>query len=439
MNTDSLADKVKGFLAGFMESKAGRAVFAVVERYTDDDVPTKAAALVYYFIFSIFPVLILLGNILGLMDLDYNAIGKALAPIMPYDIIQLLSGYLQYVHDSFSPTLFTFSIVFSIYFPFRVVKELMSDIRQAYGLPKRKNFIAALLRPFICTLLMPFAIFLSIVLILMGSNVITFFVDLLPKGTIDLSGFLLGLWQYLRFVVAALIMGFALTLLYGLSLNGRPKLKNVAPGVVTALILWVIACIAFSFYVENFAHYSVLYGTLGAFIVLLLWLYLTSVVFIMGGEINALIDERSRYHLDLDEDAADDAKKEANRLQSNALTNRQGELVNAAFSPSSDFTNDRKINGGYAMAERTDQCQANPGNGIVSENWKGLRSDEDFGDSDQNLNKTEPELLNAAKPARKVEIISRKSVFDPGDPWMYAAFVGAAAGVILLAKKLIHH
>lgn len=282
MKQNGLVSKLQDTWSGLQKTPFFQFVMTVVGRYTDDQVPTKAAALVYYLIFSIFPLLILLANVLGLMNLDMNAIGESLKPIVPADIITLLQEYLEYIHQSFNPTIFTFSIVFSIWFPLRVVKELMVDVREAYHLPKRKSFFASLARELICTLLMPVAIFLSFILILLGANVISFFMNLLPTGTLNISGFVLVLWQYLRFVAAAVIMGFALSVLYALSLNGKPKFKPVLPGVLFSMVFWLIACGLFSFYVENFSNYSVIYGTLGAFIVLLLWLYLTGVIFILA-------------------------------------------------------------------------------------------------------------------------------------------------------------
>ncbi|WP_288157567.1 YihY/virulence factor BrkB family protein, partial [Faecalibaculum rodentium] len=100
--------------------------------------------------------------------------------------------------------------------------------------------------------------------------------------------FLLTLWQYGRFLIAAAIMTIALIILYRCSIPTRVPFKTLLPGIVFSIIAWVISSIAFSFYVENFGDYSVIYGTLGAFVILLLWLYLTGLIFLAGSEINAL-------------------------------------------------------------------------------------------------------------------------------------------------------
>lgn len=287
---------ISGLKKKFQNNRFMRIALDLVSRYLNHDVATKAAALAYYLIFSVFPLLILVGNILGLMDFSLDSLGSTLKGILPADVISILHSYLNYIHQTSSPTILTFSIIFSIYFPYRVIRDLMEDVRSAFGLGKNPNMINALLRQLLCTLLIPVTFFLTFILVVAGQNVITFLLSLLPDRVIRLSSFLLNLWQYLRFVLAAVLMAIALDILYQSSLDQRLPWKKTVPGITFAIVFWIIASMAFSFYVENFANYSVIYGTLGAFIVLLLWLYLTGVIFIMGGEVNAalLADENEQ-------------------------------------------------------------------------------------------------------------------------------------------------
>ena len=88
-----------------------------------------------------------------------------------------------------------------------------------------------------------------------------------------------------------LLKAAALGALYALSMDKRPPIKQILPGIIAALISWMIVSIGFSFYVEDFAHYSLIYGTMGAMIVLLMWLYMTALVLILGAELNAALAE----------------------------------------------------------------------------------------------------------------------------------------------------
>ena len=112
---------------------------------------------------------------------------------------------------------------------------------------------------------------------------------------------LLNLWQYLRFILLAAIMFGILGLLYVVSQDRKQPAKAILPGVAIAMTAWLIVSIGFSVYVENFANYSVIYGTLGAVIVLLMWLYMTSFILILGAEYNASLIAAGNESLEVSE------------------------------------------------------------------------------------------------------------------------------------------
>lgn len=265
-----------------------RPAMRLFTRCTKDEVTTRAAALAYYLVFSIFPLLILFSLIIGSLHIDTATMDILLARVLPMDMIDMLKGYLDYVTRTFDMKLLMFALVFSIYFPWRFIRSLMDGIRISYRQESEESFIRRTLKQILCTLLIPLTLAASLILIILGHNVITFLVSLLPPQTLRLSDFLLTLWQYGRFLIAAAIMSIALIILYRCSIPTRVPFKTLLPGIVFSIIAWVISSIAFSFYVENFGDYSVIYGTLGAFVILLLWLYLTGLIFLAGSEINAL-------------------------------------------------------------------------------------------------------------------------------------------------------
>ena len=98
------------------------------------------------------------------------------------------------------------------------------------------------------------------------------------------------LWSTLRFVFLGCIVFLALAVLYGLAQETR-SVHYVWPGVLFSLTAWMVLSLLFSLYVENAANYSVIYGSIGAIIVLLLWLYLSATMMIMGAEFNSVLME----------------------------------------------------------------------------------------------------------------------------------------------------
>lgn len=261
----------------------------LIKNYMDHGIGKSAAALTYYLLFAIFPLLIFLCNLLGLLDLNVNAITQALQQILPTAVVELVESYLEYVTNTSSQVLFWFSLVFSVWFPMRAVGGLMDDVRLAYQLPKPKNPIQYTIRQFLYTVMLLVVMVLTLFLTTMGRRVLSFLLGLLPDNIVHISESVLAMWQYFRFIPVGVLMVAALGTLYAASLDKRQKVKTILPGILVALSVWMIASICFSFYVENFAKYSIIYGTLGTVIVLLLWLNITSLIFILGAELNAAL------------------------------------------------------------------------------------------------------------------------------------------------------
>jgi len=255
------------------------------------DVPKSAAALTYQLLFALFPLLIFVSNLLGLLDLNVESITKALLPILPDDVVYLLESYLNHVTDKSSPLLFWFSLIFTLWFPMQATKGLMDDVRLAYQLGKPARPLLYLIRQFVFTILFLIIILVLFLLAILGRQFVTTVSGWLGIAALlqQIPAVLLNLWQYVRFALLAAIMFVALGLLYAIAQDGKNRVRTILPGVALAMTAWLAASIGFSVYVENFADFSLIYGTLGAVIVLLMWLYLTSFILILGAEFNAAL------------------------------------------------------------------------------------------------------------------------------------------------------
>ena len=97
------------------------------------------------------------------------------------------------------------------------------------------------------------------------------------------------IWNLLRYVIVVAMMVIIFAVMYKYTPCKKIGWKEAFPGAVVSTIGWIIVSIGFSFYINNFSNYSKLYGGLGAVIILMTWLYITSIIFIIGGEINSVI------------------------------------------------------------------------------------------------------------------------------------------------------
>lgn len=276
--------------AAVADGQIKQTVRLVVTNYFGHKLGRSGAGLAYYLLFALFPLLIFISNLLGRVNLNVDSITNAFAAVLPHDVVDIIESYLLYVSETSNAVMLGFSLVFSIYFPWRAVKGLMDDIRRAYGLRNPKKPFLYIMKQVIYTVVFLVAIAVSLVASTFGKRVLTYFMKLIPQlSALQIPDVIIILWHYLRFALIGLVLFGALAALYALAQDERQPLSAILPGAVLAVVACVIVSIGFSFYVENFANYSIIYGTLGAVIVLLLWLYITAVILILGAELNAAI------------------------------------------------------------------------------------------------------------------------------------------------------
>ena len=237
----------------------GQTAAQMIRRYYLHDVARDSAALTYYLLFAIFPLLIFVSTLLGILELDVDSIVTGLRQIVPGDVAEVVRGYLEYVSGNASRQLMWFSLVFSIWFPMRATGCLLHSLRKAFGKGQPKNILLD-----------------------------------------QLKIFLFAIW---------LMVSIGLTLLM-ITVGRRCPLREVAPGVAVSLAAWMLLSLAFSYYVENLAHYTQLYGSIATIVVVLLWLYMSGTVLILGGELNAVVlHRRTQRRRAAEEKAAEKAAR----------------------------------------------------------------------------------------------------------------------------------
>ena len=256
----------------------------MVHRYNRHSVAVQSAALAFYLLFTIFPFLIFISALLGLLDLNITGMMTVLKDFLPEDAVELIRMYLTYVSDNPSPQLMVFGLVFSIYFPMRATNSLMGAVRTAYHLGPPRGVIVQWIKVLLYTVTLIVTIALTLTLMTFGERALWYMV-----GHFYLPEFLAELWVTLRFPAAGAVSFLALFLLYALAQDTLQPLKNIWPGALFSLTAWMALSWLYSYYANHFSHYSVLYGSIGAVIVVLIWLNLTAVTLILGAEMNGVL------------------------------------------------------------------------------------------------------------------------------------------------------
>jgi membrane protein len=263
-----------------------------VHEFRDDDLTLLAAALTYYGVLSLFPALLVLVSILGLLGQSTTqALIDNLAGLTPgaaRDVVTNAIGNLQNASGAAGAG-----------FVLGLLGALWSASGYVGGFIKASNIIYEVEegRPF--WKLRPLQIAVTVVLVLVAATISLSIVLTGPLArtigdVIGLGDTAVSVWNIAKWPIIAIVVSQIIALLYWVAPNVRqPGYRWVSPGGLFAVVLWVIASAAFAFYVANFGSYNKTYGSLAAVIIFLVWLWITNVVILLGAEMNAEI-ERGR-------------------------------------------------------------------------------------------------------------------------------------------------
>ena len=265
----------------------GQVCSELAQRFFTHDIGRDSAALAYYLLFALFPLLILVSLVIGALRMDASSIISDLQQFTPADVSGVIGGYLEYVGDNRNRYLLLFSLVFSIWFPMRATNTLTHSVRKAFGRLAPENKLKNTLFNCLYSLLLIVTISVAIVLTVMGRQAMEFLAHFF-----HMTALFINVWSYLRFVLLFVIMALAIGVLYVLALGERLPLWQIVPGVISSLALWMVLSMAFAYYVGHVAHYAVLYGSIATAIVVLLWLYMSAMALILGAELSAILSAR---------------------------------------------------------------------------------------------------------------------------------------------------
>jgi Predicted membrane protein len=266
------------------KNRVWRGAYLMARRYLSHNVAIQSAALAFYLLFTIFPLLIFLNSLLGMLHLDFTGLLEGAVEFLPPSVLEFARTYLDYVGRTSSMRLLWFGLFFSIYFPMRATNTLMRAVRTAYHLGPPRGAVSHTLKTLVYTVLLIVTVVLTLTLLTVSNLALNYATEHfgLPIRAAEL-------WQRLRFPLTALLMYFALYLLYFMTQDTRQPLRNLFPGALAALVGWLLVSVGYAFYQEHVAAYSLLYGSIGTVMGLLVWLCLSGTVLIMGAELNGTL------------------------------------------------------------------------------------------------------------------------------------------------------
>lgn len=273
----------------FKDKKWFQFIYELLYRIKEDEVIAVGGQLSYFFILSIFPYLIFFLNILSYTPLARDDILDNLLIVLPAQTQGMLKNIVREIVSSSSDTLLSIGIILALWSGSLGITAVIKAVNKAYGVEKKRPYWKLKSLAIIFTIALTFVVIIVLSMLVFGEVIAS-----RVFARFGATNLLHYLWNFLRIIIPFLSMIVIFASLYKLSPTPEEGLeisfKQSLPGAIFTTVGWIVASMAFSFYVNNFANYSKTYGSLGGIIVLLLWLNLTSIMIILGGEINGTIE-----------------------------------------------------------------------------------------------------------------------------------------------------
>ena len=256
-------------------------------RIGKDDAAGLSAQLAYYFLLSLFPMLIFLLTLIPLFNVSPDTITNMIAKNAPGETSKMITEVVTDVMKNANGGLLSFGLIASLWSASNGMTALMNAFNVSYEVEDARNPIVAKLLSVLFTVVMVVVFGVALALPVFGEQIGNYLF-----GQFGLESQFKWVFSLIKVVLPLIITFIVFVTLYAIAPNVKLKFKSVIPGALFATIVWIGASFLFGYYVSNFGNYSKTYGSIGGVIVLMLWLYLTGFIIIIGAQINAIIHEK---------------------------------------------------------------------------------------------------------------------------------------------------
>jgi len=273
-------------------------------RANEDDVFGRSAQLSYYFLLALFPLLVFLitlfGYFAGTGTQLQHKLTTYLGSVVPGSALQLVISTIQEVIATRGTGKLSFGLIAALWAASSGMNALGDALNAAYDVRETRSWWKVRLISVALTVALAVLIVSALLIVLYGGRFGEF-----VAGSIHEENAFSITWKILQWPIALAFTFLAFGLIYHFAPNlaarrhgrrlaaGDYRRRWVSPGVLVAVVLWMLVSLAFRLYLHFFNSYSATYGSLGALIILMLWFYLTGAAILLGGEINCELESRS--------------------------------------------------------------------------------------------------------------------------------------------------
>jgi membrane protein len=259
-----------------------------------DDVTGLAAEMAYRFLFAFFPFLIFLAAVVGFISATvgytnlFTVVMGFLTLLVPPEVQRLLSDWVSGVLLTQSTGLLTFGAVGALWGAAGGIGTFMKGLNRAYRVTENRPFWKSQALALLTTVLLTVMMIGGVGLYTFGSSL-----GALIAANFGLGSGFVNAWEWIRVPAVNLGLVVVLAFMYRALPNAHVTWRGCLPGAIFATVGWAVLTAGFSFYIGHFGSYDKTFGSLGAAVVLMLWMYMVSMILLLAGELNAAISGRN--------------------------------------------------------------------------------------------------------------------------------------------------
>lgn len=267
-------------------------ILTLIAKSKRDDIFALASQMAYYLILSFFPFIIFLFTLMGFSNVSPNEVLNALNSILPRDTVRLVNSTIKEIFTYQSSGLLGLSIFLTIWTASSGFRAFLKGVDKAYNIHENRSFIKRSIISYLSTIMLAMTIIITLTLLVFGKVIENYLIQVLP-----FSELIVFIWDLFRYGLILVVLIFIFATIYKFSPSKKIKWREAFPGAIITTFGWLIISVAFSFYITNFSNYSRIYGSLAAVFILMIWLFLSAIIFLFGLELNSVlgITKKNKY------------------------------------------------------------------------------------------------------------------------------------------------
>src|SRR5438445_616013 len=293
-------------LGGLTVRELARRVWHEIDK---DEVVDRAAGLAYYFLFALFPALLFLTALIGLLPIPHllDRLMEYVSRALPMDAASVTQKTLREIVGGAHGGLLSIGVLGALWAASNGMSSIITALNAVYDVPETRPFWKRKALALGLTLLFSLFILTALILMVFGPKI-----GETVASWVGLGGLFTVVWNVISVPVVVVLVTIGVTVVYYLAPDAEQKFRWVTPGATLAVLLWLAMSYGLRLYVSHFADYNATYGSIGGVILLMLWLYLSGAALLLGAEINAVIEQAAA------ERGAADAKAEGEAVPGEA-------------------------------------------------------------------------------------------------------------------------